>query len=55
MGQIDFLDCDWLQPGQKCRAVCSFYATKKDVALFVTGFIWDIGEANNIVGYGKVL
>ena len=55
IGQIDFLDCEWLKPGESCRAICSFYAPKQDEKLFVSGFKWDIGQAAIIVGYGKVL
>jgi hypothetical protein len=55
IGQIDFLDRDWLEPGESCKARLRFIVPKQDVPKFVAGFSWHICEVNRIMGYCTVV
>ena len=55
VGQLDFLDRDWLRPGESCEAKGRFRIAEQDRSEFVPGFTWDIGEARRIVGRCKLL
>lgn len=54
IGQIDFLDRDWLKPGDSCEARLGFIVPKQDVEKFIPGFSWHICEVNRIVGYCSI-
>ncbi|WP_211219911.1 hypothetical protein, partial [Simiduia agarivorans] len=55
MGQVDFIGRDLLSPGECCEAIVKCIIPVQDLGLFEPGFIWQICEANRIMGYAKVL
>ena len=55
IGQVDFIDSEWVRPGEKCIAIVHCLMPRQDVELFKSGFTWHICEANKIMGYAKVL
>jgi hypothetical protein len=54
-GQLDFVDREWLRPGETCEARGSFIIAEQDLASFVPGFAWEVGEGYKIVGRCKLL
>ena len=55
IGQLEFLDREWLGPGEACKARGRFIIAEQDLGDFVPGFAWDVGEARRIVGRCKLL
>jgi hypothetical protein len=50
MGQLDFVDREWLKPGETCVAKGSFIIAKQDLGSFVPGLTWQVGEGIRIIG-----
>ena len=49
-GKLDFVNQEWLQPGETCVADGRFVIAEQDQERFVPGFSWQVGEAATIVG-----
>jgi hypothetical protein len=50
VGQLDFIDRDWLRPGEECAATVTLLIAEQDRDRFVPGFSWQVGESVRIVG-----
>ena len=55
VGQLDFVDREWLRPGEMCEAKGNFIIPEQDLPSFLPGFAWQVGEAYKIVGHCKLL
>ncbi len=55
IGQLNFLDKDWLCPGETCLARGRFLLPEEDAADFKPGFKWDICEVRKITGNAELL
>ena len=50
MGKLDFVDREWLRPGEECTATVTLLIAEQDRERFVRGFTWQVGESVRIVG-----
>ena len=55
IGQIDYSDREWLQPGETCEGRGLFIVADQDRASFVPGLTWEVGEGPRVVGSCKLL
>jgi hypothetical protein len=55
MGHLDFMDREWLRPGETCQARVSFIIPEQDLTQFVPGLTWEVGEGRRMVGRCKLL
>lgn len=46
IGQVDFIDREWLEPGEKCTANVRCIMPAQDLEKFKPGFIWHVCEVN---------
>jgi hypothetical protein len=55
MGKLDFIDREWLRPGEECTATVTLVIAEQDRERFVPGFTWQVGESVRIVGECTVI
>lgn len=55
IGQVNFIGVEILRPGESCEAVMQCVVAVKDRELFVPGFSWEVCEADEVLGFGRVL
>jgi hypothetical protein len=55
IGQLDFIEKDWLCPGESCEAKGHFLIPVEDTVDFVPGFKWDICEVKKVTGTAELI
>jgi len=50
VGQLDFVDRDFLESGSECTATVVLLIAEQDRERFVPGFVWQVGESVHIIG-----
>jgi hypothetical protein len=50
VGRLEFLDREWLKPGEACTATATLVIAEQDRERFVPGFTWQVGESVRIAG-----